>query len=158
MFRHMAIIRLDPLDWEKNTFCNALLGKSIYNDCGGETRSRFTVECGGFGMCWVCRIFVVGPLAWRPQALLWGWCSWAGPCVFWATPGFVGFFVVILGFRSGSVDFLDAVLCSILYEAHVKKLQCLCGSSNTYCRTRQYVMIYLSITVVAILLNLAQMD
>jgi hypothetical protein len=29
------------------------------------------------------------PLVWRPQALLWGWCSWAGPFVFWASPGFV---------------------------------------------------------------------
>jgi hypothetical protein len=47
--------------------------------------------------------------------------------------GFCGFFFVeILGFRSGSVDFLDAVLCSILYEARVKKLHCLCSSSNTY--------------------------
>jgi hypothetical protein len=47
--------------------------------------------------------------------------------------GFCGFFFVeILGFRSGSVDFLDAVLCSILYEARVEKLHCLCSSSNTY--------------------------
>jgi hypothetical protein len=39
-----------------------------------------------------------------------------------------GFFVVILGFRSDSVDFLDAVLYSILYEARVEKLHSLCGS------------------------------
>jgi hypothetical protein len=45
MFRHVAIVSLDPLVLrEKNYFCNALL---IYNDWkGGGTRSRFT-ECGG---------------------------------------------------------------------------------------------------------------
>jgi hypothetical protein len=43
MFRHVAIVRLDPFVLrEKNAFCNALL---IYNHGGGGTRSRFT-ECG----------------------------------------------------------------------------------------------------------------
>jgi hypothetical protein len=90
----------------------------------GGTKSRFT-ECGGFfGVCWVCRMFDVGPLAWRLQAVLCGRCSWAGPWLF-------GVHWVLWGFRSGSVDVLDVVFCSIVYAARVKKLHCQCGF--TYC-------------------------
>jgi hypothetical protein len=112
MFRHRAIIRLDPRVGRKYILlCNALLDKSIAM-IGGGTRSRFTVMCGGFGVCWVWRIligtsvWIVRQSAWRLWALLRGWYSWAGPCVFWSSLGFVGFSVVALGFRSGSVNFL----------------------------------------------------
>jgi hypothetical protein len=65
-------------------------------------------------------MYDVGPLAWRLQALLCGRCSLAGPCVF-------GVPWVFWGVRSGSVDVLDVVLCSITYPARVKKLHCWCG-------------------------------
>jgi hypothetical protein len=130
MFRHVAIVRLDPLVLRekkcflqlpvnlqscfdiikkekqlhvsarghrqvgffgfarKNAFCNALL---FYNGWRGE-RDLFLQSVGVFlGVCCVCRILVVGPLAWRLQALWCGRCSWAGPSVFWVSLGFVGF-------------------------------------------------------------------
>jgi hypothetical protein len=119
MFRHVAIFRLDPLVLrEKNAFCNALL---IYNDWKGGGRDLVSQSVGGFfGVCWVCRMFDVGPLAWRLQALWCGRCSWAGPCVF-------GVHRVLWGFRSGSVDVLYVVFCSIMCAARVKKLHCWCG-------------------------------
>jgi hypothetical protein len=71
MFRHVAIIRLDPWFGRKNTFCATPCWISQFTMIeGGGTRSRFTVMCGGFGVCWVWRMLVVGPLAWRLQALL----------------------------------------------------------------------------------------
>jgi hypothetical protein len=114
MFRHVTIVRLDPLVLrEKNAFCNALL---IYNDWGGGRDLVLQSVGVFFGVCWVCRM-LVGPLAWRLQALLCGRCSWAGPRVF-------GVHWDLWGFRSGSVDVLDVVFCSVVYTARVKKMHC----------------------------------
>jgi hypothetical protein len=57
MFRHVAIVRLDPLVLrEKNAFCNALL---IYSDWRGEQdlvlQNVGVLACAGYVECLLVR-------------------------------------------------------------------------------------------------------
>jgi hypothetical protein len=115
MFQHMAIIRLDPLDLEKNTFCNALLDKLIYNDRGGDDISFYSRVWGFWHVLGMSNI-----------------CCW--PASMASSSSFVG--LVLVGCSMRILGFTGFCGCGVddMVELNgVWAFMCVCVYGYVYC-------------------------